>query len=256
MIDSHCHLDCINVASRERDIQSVLDNAKAHGVDGVLCISITIDNDAPRQLAAQYDPVWATVGIHPCHAHEEAKVTLDELKALTNAKDVIALGETGLDGYYDPVSDIQRESFKMHLTAGKDLGLPVVVHTRDAPEETISIIKSYGSTKVTGVLHCFTESWEMAKQAVDLGYYISMSGIVSFPNAVNVHEVCKKIPRNRLLIETDAPWLAPVPYRGKTNEPAFVSYVAKAVAELRGENISDVAAYTTENFYRLFGAAS
>lgn len=255
MIDSHCHLDCIDVSQREGGIQSVLDLAHHHGVDRMLCISITLANDAPRRLAKAYDPVWATVGIHPCHAHEEPGVTVETLLELAQADSVIALGETGLDGYHDPVTDVQRESFVAHLKAGKRAGLPIVVHTRDAREETIDLIKAHGSTESTGVLHCFTESWEMAERAIDLGYYISMSGIVSFPKATNVHEVCQKIPADRLLIETDAPWLAPVPYRGKTNEPAFVSHVAEAVATLRGTTPEAIAEQTTENFYRLFRAA-
>lgn len=255
MIDSHCHLDCIDVSEREGGIQSVLDAASAQGVERMLCISITVGNDAPRRLAAEHAPVWATVGTHPCHAHEEPELSVDALIDAASAPQVIALGETGLDGYHDPVTDVQRQSFQTHLEAGKAMGLPIVVHTRDARDETIAMIKRHGSTEVPGVLHCFTESWEMAEQALDLGYYISMSGIVSFKKAINVHEVCRKIPRDRLLIETDAPWLAPVPYRGKPNEPAFVSHVAEAVAALRGESVEAVAAQTTANFYRLFQAA-
>jgi len=255
MIDSHCHLDCIDVSSREGGVQSLLDAAKTQGVDRMLCISITLGNDAPRQLAAAHDPVWATVGIHPCHAHEEPGVTVEQLSTLAGAPKVIALGETGLDGYHAPVSDVQRDSFATHLIAGKKLQLPIVVHTRDAREETLAMIRQHGCLETAGVLHCFTETWEMAKAALDLGYYISMSGIVSFPKATNVHDVCRKIPADRLLIETDAPWLAPVPFRGKTNEPAFVSHVAEAVAALRGVSPASVAEQTTENFYRLFRAA-
>ena len=256
MIDSHCHLDCIDVSHREGGLESVLDNAKAHGVDRMLCISITLGNDAPRQIAANHAQVWASVGIHPCHAHEEPNVSVDLLKALCSSPKVIAIGETGLDGFHDPVTDIQRQSFKTHLLAAKDLGLPVVVHTRDAKEETIALIKAHGCLSSAGVLHCFTESWEMAKQALDLGYYISMSGIASFPKATSVHEVCRKIPSDRLLIETDAPWLAPVPQRGRSNEPAYVSYVADAVAKLRNVPVEIIAEQTTENFYRLFKSAS
>lgn len=256
MIDSHCHLDCIDVSAREGGVQSVLDLAQQHGVDRMLCISITLGNDGPRQLAKAHDRVWATVGIHPCHAHEEPGVTVEQLLELTKADSVIALGETGLDGFHDPVTDVQRESFITHLEAGRQARLPVVVHTRDARDETIELIKAHGSTETAGVLHCFTESWDMAQQAIDLGYYISMSGIVSFPKATNVHEVCRKIPADRLLIETDAPWLAPVPYRGKPNEPAFVSHVAEAVAMLRGTSPEAIAEQTTENFYRLFQAAN
>ncbi|MGA1207675.1 MAG: TatD family hydrolase [Litorivicinaceae bacterium] len=253
MIDSHCHLDCIDGADQPARVQELLDRAAAHGVHGMLCISITLGNAAPRHLAASYDPVWATVGIHPCHADEEPAVSVDQLCTLAAAPKVIALGETGLDGYHQPVTDLQRASFIAHLQAGDTLGLPIVVHTREAREETIALIAQYGSASQTGVLHCFTETWEMAKAALDLGYYISMSGIVSFPKATNVHEVCRKIPADRLLIETDAPWLAPVPYRGKTNEPAFVSHVAEAVARLRGTAVETIAEQTTENFERLFG---
>ena len=256
MIDSHCHLDCIDVSEREGGVQSVLDLAREHGVDRMLCISITLGNDGPRQLAKASQPVWATVGVHPCHAHEEPGVTVEHLLELAKADSVIALGETGLDGFHDPVTDIQRESFVTHLEAGRKSGLPIVVHTRDAQDETIDLIREYGSTQVAGVLHCFTESWEMAEKAIDLGYYISMSGIVSFPKATNVHEVCRRIPADRLLIETDSPWLAPIPHRGKPNEPAFVSHVAEAVAVIRGTSPESIAEQTTENFYRLFRAAN
>jgi len=256
MIDSHCHLDCIDVSEREGGVQSVLDLACEHGVDRMLCISITLGNDGPRQLAKAYQPVWATVGVHPCHAHEEPGVTVEYLLELARADSVIGLGETGLDGFHDPVTDIQRESFITHLEAGRKSGLPIVVHTRDAQDETIDLIREYGSTQIAGVLHCFTESWEMAEKAINLGYYISMSGIVSFPKATNVHEVCRRIPANRLLIETDAPWLAPVPHRGRPNEPAFVSHVAEAVAVIRGTSPESIAEQTTENFYRLFRAAN
>ncbi len=256
MIDSHCHLDCIDVSERPGGVQSVLDQAAEHGVDRMLCISITLGNDAPRRLAAAHEPVWATVGIHPCHAHEEPDVTHEILSEAAASPKVIALGETGLDGFHEPVSDAQRHSFQVHLEAGKALQLPIVVHTRDAREETLAMIKAHGCLETAGVLHCFTESWDMAKAALDMGYYISMSGIVSFPKATNVHEVCRKIPDDRLLIETDAPWLAPVPHRGKPNEPAFVSHVAEAVAALRGVAPEAIAEQTSENFYRLFKAAS
>ena len=252
MIDSHCHLDCIDVSTRDGGIQSILDAAQAHGVERMLCISITLGNDAPRQLAAQHAPVWATVGIHPCHAHEEPDVSVDQLCRLAQAPDVIAFGETGLDGYHEPVSDVQRQSFQTHLEAGRIKGLPIVVHTRDARDETIALIKAHGSTEVAGVLHCFTESWDMAAQALDLGYYISMSGIVSFPKATNVHEVCRKIPKDRLLIETDSPYLAPVPYRGKRNDPSLVVHVADKIAELQGISAQEVADQSTQNFFRLF----
>jgi len=256
MIDSHCHLDCINGADQPEGVDALLARAQTQGVHGMLCISITLANDAPRRLAARYAPVWASVGIHPCHADEEPGVTVETLSELAQAPKVIALGETGLDGYHAPVSDVQRASFVTHLQAGDALGLPIVVHTREAREETIALIRSYGSAKHSGVLHCFTESWEMAKAALDLGYYISMSGIVSFPKATNVHAVCRQIPADRLLIETDAPWLAPAPHRGKSNEPAFVSHVADAVAAIRGVRPEVIAEQTTENFARLFGVGS
>ena len=161
-----------------------------------------------------------------------------------------------MDGYHQPVTETQRESFITHLQAGATLGLPIVVHTREAREETIALIARYGSSQHSGVLHCFTETWEMAKAALDLGYYISMSVIASFPKATNVHEVCRKIPADRLLIETDAPWLAPIPYRGKPNEPAYVSHVAEAVAQLRQTSPEAIAEQTTENFVRLFGVGA
>ena len=256
MIDSHCHLDCIDGADQPQRVIELLERSAAHGVHGMLCISITLANPAPRHLAAAHAPVWATVGIHPCHADEEPGVTVALLTELASAPKVVALGETGLDGYHQPVTETQRESFITHLQAGATLGLPIVVHTREAREETIALIARYGSSQHSGVLHCFTETWEMAKAALDLGYYISMSGIASFPKATNVHEVCRKIPADRLLIETDAPWLAPIPYRGKPNEPAYVSHVAEAVAQLRQASPEAIAEQTTENFVRLFGVGA
>lgn len=256
MIDSHCHLDCIDGADQPQRVNELLERAAAHGVHGMLCISITLANAGPRHLAAAHAPVWATVGIHPCHADEEPGVTVATLTELASAPKVVALGETGLDGYHQPVNETQRESFITHLQAGASLGLPIVVHTREAREETIALIARYGSSRHSGVLHCFTETWEMAKAALDLGYYISMSGIASFPKATNVHEVCRKIPADRLLIETDAPWLAPVPYRGKPNEPAYVSHVAEAVAQLRQTSPEAIAEQTTDNFVRLFGVGA
>ena len=256
MIDSHCHLDCIDVSAREGGIQSVLDLAQQHGVDRMLCISITLGNDGPRQLAKAHEPCGRPSVFIPVTRMKNLESRLNSCWSWPRPIRVIALGETGLDGFHDPVTDVQRESFVTHLEAGRQAQLPIVVHTRDARDETIELIKAHGSTETAGVLHCFTESWDMAQQAIDLGYYISMSGIVSFPKATNVHEVCRKIPADRLLIETDAPWLAPVPYRGKPNEPAFVSHVAEAVAMLRGTSPEAIAEQTTENFYRLFQAAN
>jgi TatD DNase family protein len=183
-------------------------------------------------------------------------VPVSTLKAWCDHPKVVALGETGLDYYYSKDrSEQQKQSFLNHLQAGADLGLPVIVHTRDARTDTINLIKARGSPDSAGVLHCFTESWEMARQALDEGYYISISGIVTFRNADELRAVAKKVPLDRLLVETDSPYLAPVPYRGKSNQPRYVRAVAEYVAELRGLSLPQLAEQTSENFFRLFKRA-
>jgi TatD DNase family protein len=199
--------------------------------------------------------VVASVGVHPCDV-KAGMADAGQLLEWARQPKVVALGETGLDYHYETESKpLQQESFALHLETGKEVGLPMVVHTREAREDTLALIKAHGSLEHSGVLHCFTEDWDMARRALDLNYYVSISGIVTFKNAEQIRDVVRKMPIDRLLVETDSPYLAPVPYRGKPNEPAFVREVAEFVAEVRGMAFEDLARHTTENFYRLFTRA-
>jgi TatD DNase family protein len=257
-IDSHCHLDFPELAT---ELPARLARMRELQVTHALCISVTLE-DFPRVIAtANFDDcLYATCGVHPDYLpaeHEEP--TVEKLLQLTKANPkVVAIGETGLD-YFRlktdpqlPDMDWQRNRFSVHIEAAKQLQLPLIIHTRASSEDTLRMMKEQGAGDAGGVMHCFTEEWSVAKRALDLGFYISMSGIVSFKNAAIVHEVATKVPADRLLIETDSPYLAPMPHRGKLNEPAFVSFVAKAVANLRGVSAESIGEQTTENFFRLF----
>tara|TARA_B110000977_G_scaffold58601_1_gene79674 strand:- start:89 stop:739 length:651 start_codon:yes stop_codon:yes gene_type:complete len=203
-------------------------------------------------IARQFEGVSASVGVHPMDVGDQL-ADMNELLKLASAPEVVAIGETGLDYFYTKDSAaLQKESFRQHLQLSKSLRKPVVVHTREARADTIEIIKQYGDPAVAGVLHCFTESWEMASQALDLNYYISFSGIVTFKSAAELKEVAKKVPLERLLIETDSPYLAPVPFRGKKNEPKYVVEVAKCIADLRGLALEEIAEITLNNYNNLF----
>ena len=253
LIDSHCHLDLI--AKRDNiAIDTLVQNAHTAGVQRILSIGIDQPNsEQVYALAQQHEQVYASVGVHPCHANEQPVDTawLAEWGAKPG---VIALGETGLDYYREPVNHrLQWQSFADHLTLAAQLGKPVIVHTRQAQADTIRILQEHHSSGVTGVMHCFTEAWAMAEQALELGFYISISGIVTFKNAEPIREVVRQVPLNRLLIETDAPYLAPVPYRGKTNKPEYVQYVAAMCAEQKQLPVEQLIAATGENFCRLFG---
>ncbi len=257
-IDSHCHLDFPELAA---ELPARLVRMQELQVTHALCISVNLE-DFPRVIATANsdDRLYATCGVHPDYLpaeHEEP--TVEKLLQLTKANPkVVAIGETGLD-YFRlktdpqlPDMDWQRNRFSVHIEAAKQLQMPLIIHTRAASEDTLRMMTEQGAGDAGGVMHCFTEEWSVAKRALDLGFYISMSGIVSFKNAAAVHEVAMKVPANRLLIETDSPYLAPVPHRGKLNEPAFVSFVAKAVANLRGVSAESIGIQTTENFFRLF----
>ena len=237
-IDSHCHVDFPQLAE---NVDAVLANMQQHQVQKALVVSVCLE-DWPRliQLVEQHPEFYASVGVHPGY-DEVPEPTYDDLSQRAQHPKVIAIGETGLDYYRltEPL-DWQRERFALHLQVSKDLALPSIIHTRNAYDDTIAIMKAADS-ETAGVMHCFGEDWEAAKRALDLGYYISLSGIVTFKNAPQVHEVAKKVPLDRLLIETDSPYLAPVPYRGKTNEPAWVLHVAEHIAQLRGESAAQIA---------------
>lgn len=253
LTDSHCHLDKLDITPWANGLDEVISECLREGVTRQLCIAVNADNiEVVKSLADCYRSVYATVGVHPMEPHE-VLLTVDELVRLADHPKVVGVGETGLDYFYSEKNkDNQQLSFRTHLQAAKQLQLPVVVHTRQAQEDTLNIIKQ--EEHYNGVLHCFTESWDMAKAALDLGYYISLSGIVTFKNAYELKEVAKKIPADRLLIETDSPWLAPVPFRGKPNYPFYVKQVAEYVAQLRGVTAVDLAQTTTDNFLTLFSA--
>jgi len=257
LIDSHCHLDRLNLSPYDNDLSKAVDAAIERGIQQMLCIGISLGNiQQVIDIAHTYPRVVASVGIHPCDV-KEGTATLEQLRQWASQPKVVALGETGLDYHYETESKaLQHESFAMHLQAGKELHLPVVVHTREASTDTLALIKEHGSLNSSGVLHCFTEDWEMAKAALDLNYYISISGIVTFKNAEQIRDVVRKMPLDRLLIETDSPYLAPVPYRGKPNEPKYVYEVAQYIADMRGKTLSAFGEQTSENFYRLFSKAS
>jgi TatD DNase family protein len=254
LIDSHCHLDFDGLSNR---LPEVLAAMAANDVAGCMTIGVTLE-EAPQVLAiaAAHEQIFASVGVHPEYAdHQEPDV--ETLCALAQHPKVLAIGETGLDyHWHKDRPEWQRERFRVHIRAAKQLNKPLVIHTREAADDTLAILKEEGAGAVGGILHCFTESLAVAEQAIDLGFYISISGIVSFKNAAQVHEVARAIPLERLLIETDSPYLAPVPYRGKPNEPAYVRHVAEAIADLRQISYAAVAEASSRNFLKLFPAAA
>ena len=252
-IDSHCHLDRLKLDDYDGNLDQLVAAARKAGVSKMLCVGVDLDNAADCvALTERYDDVLASVGVHPLDC-KEGVPELAQLERYIHHPKVVAIGETGLDYYYssDTVS-IQQQSFINHLELAKAVQLPVIIHTRDARQDTLQLMKEHGCEKHTGVLHCFTESWDMAKAALDMNYYISISGIVTFRNASALRDVVKQLPMDRLLIETDAPYLAPVPHRGQSNEPRFVADVGRFVAELKGVSVETLAHQTTSNFYRLF----
>lgn len=251
LIDSHCHL---NYASLGEDVPGVLARARAAGVGGFLAISCRESEwDGVIAIADGHPGVWATVGIHPHEADEHPDTDAATLIAAAAHPRVIGIGETGLDYYYDKSDrDRQRASFRSHITAARSSGLPLIVHTRNAEADTLALLKEQGEGRLTGVIHCFTASQALADEALALGFYISLSGIVTFRNARDLQETAKTIPADRLLVETDSPYLAPVPMRGKTCEPAFVAHTARFLANLRGVSEAELAATTSANFHALF----
>ncbi|USE34363.1 TatD family hydrolase [Endozoicomonas sp. SCSIO W0465] len=257
-IDSHCHLDHLDLSAYEGSLDLAVAAAREAGVDRMLCIGINLENGPEVvSLAEQYEDVYASVGVHPLDC-KEIVPDIDVVRSLASHKKVVAIGETGLDYCYattEGAQAVQRQSFINHLELAAELALPVVVHTRDAREDTLDFLREYGSRESAGVLHCFTESLAMAKAALDLNYYISISGIVTFRNAAALREVVEYLPMDRLLIETDSPYLAPVPHRGKSNEPRFVADVARFAAGLKGVTAEELGAKTSDNFYRLFHRA-
>jgi len=256
LVDSHCHLDRLKAAPDPESLSQLLDAAKARGVDYFLCVNVRQKGFAEMKAkVAGFEQVFLSSGVHPLDVKEG--LDLNELKRYAADPKVVAIGETGLDYFYaDDTKALQQQCFEQQVALAREVAKPLIVHTRDAREDTIAILKNGGAEQCGGVLHCFTENWEMAKAAMDLGFYISVSGIVSFKNAAELRSVIRKIPKDRLLVETDSPYLAPVPHRGKENQPAFVRDVAEFVAELRGESFEELAQYTTDNFFTLFKDAA
>lgn len=250
LVDSHCHLDFPDLASR---LPELLQRMEENTVGLAVCIGVNLE-DFPRVLAlAEAHPqLWATVGVHPEYT-DVREPDENELLALANHPKVIAIGETGLDYYWQKDKpEWQRARFRTHIRAARRCGKPLVVHTRESAEDTLNVLAEEGADAVGGVMHCFTENWEVARQALDLGFYISFSGIVTFKNAAVVKEVAQRCPLDRMLVETDSPYLAPTPYRGKQNQPAYVRHVAEEIARLREISLEDVTAATTQNFFTLF----
>lgn len=252
LIDSHCHL---NYKGLIEDQQNVLERARASGIDLMLNIATRESEwDAVLDTAIRAPDVWATVGIHPHEADEHPHIDTAKLVARAAHPRVVGIGETGLDYYYDHSDrDRQRNSFRSHIVAARETGLPLIVHTRDAEEDTLAVMRDeMGKGAYTGVIHCFTASGAFADAALELGFYISISGIVTFKSAKDLQETAARLPIDRLLVETDSPFLAPVPHRGRPCEPAFVADTAKFLANLRGESLEDLAAATSTNFRTLF----
>jgi len=254
LVDSHCHLDRLDLARFDGALAGVLDAAAAQGVMRLLSVATDLEHwPALARLTEPYPQIALSVGVHP--SEEEGRApTVAELTALGREPRVVALGETGLDYCYGAASAArQQEWFRIHIAAARALGKPLIVHTCDAREDTLRILAEEGAAEVGGVLHCFTEDWAMAEQALALNFHISFSGIVTFKNARPIQDAARRMPSDRLLVETDSPYLAPVPHRGKPNQPAWVRQVAEFVAQLRGETLEQVAATTTANYLRLFG---
>lgn len=250
LVDSHCHLDFPELAGR---LDAVLASMCENRVTHALCISVTLqDFPRVRAIAERYSPIYGSVGVHPDYP-DVPEVAAGELIALANHPKIVAIGETGLDYFrIKGEREWQRERFRTHIRAARLCHKPLVIHMREASQDTVRIMREEGAGEVGGVMHCFTGDWETAQAAMDLGFHISFSGIVTFKNAQALREVAKKVPLERVLIETDSPYLAPVPYRGKTNEPGLVRYVAEEIARLRGASFEQVASATSENFFKLF----
>ena len=250
LVDSHCHLNFPELAG---DLERVMAHMRENQVTHALCVSVTLE-DFPSvlELAVRYPQIYASVGIHPDSQGVQEAEPADLVRLATHPR-VIAIGETGLD-YHRLTGDLewQRERFRRHIRAAVSCAKPLIVHTRDAAADTIRIMREEGADRAGGVMHCFTESWDTAAAALDLGFYISFSGIVTFKNAQALKEVARKVPMERMLIETDCPYLAPVPHRGKLNQPGFVRHVAEEIGRLRGLTLESVATQTSYNFFHLF----
>ncbi len=251
--DSHCHLDRIDLDDHNHSFSQLLENIRSDLVTRMICIGDNLESfDDMYNRIEPYQNIYCSAGVHPGY-EQVREPTVSVLCEMAKHEKVIAIGETGLD-YMDSKGDMkwQRTRFTTHIEAAKQCGLPLIIHSRNARRDTLGMLREQHAESVGGVLHCFTEDWDMAKQAIELGFYISISGIVTFHQADNVRAMAKQIPADRLLIETDSPWLSPVPFRGKTNHPGRVRFVAEKLAEIRGENLQQLAKTTFENANRLF----
>ena len=253
IIDSHCH---INFSEFDEDFDGLLQRAADNNVSHMLCVSVNLE-DFPQvlRLAEKHQNIFASVGVHPCYT-ECADPEVDELISLANHSKIVAIGETGLD-YFRTEGDLQwqRDRFARHIEASRLTGKPLIIHTRQAARDTMQMLKDHKAEEGGGVMHCFAEDWETAEKALDIGFYISFSGIVTFKSAEQLREVARKVPLDKVLVETDAPYLAPVPKRGKVNEPSYVRHTAEFLAELRNVPLPEIAEITTRNFFDLFHAA-
>ena len=249
-VDSHCHVDFPELAAQMPDI---LQRMKNNGVGRALCVSVNLpDWPGLLSLVEQHEELYASVGVHPDY-EDTVEPSVDDLIERSAHPKVIAIGETGLD-YFRLTGDLswQRERFRTHIRAARHTKLPLIIHTRSSSEDTLSIMREEGAQDARGVMHCFTESWEVAHASMDLGFYISFSGIVTFKKAVELQEVARRMPLDRILIETDSPYLAPVPHRGKLNDPSKVIHVAEMIASLRSTTVKEIEEASTSNFYHLF----
>ncbi|MCX7067840.1 MAG: TatD family hydrolase [Methylococcales bacterium] len=253
LIDSHCHLDRLDLKPYQNDFSCFMQEVKNSHIEHLLCIAIDLEAyPAMLEMVENYPQISVSVGVHP-NVHEGQEPTVDELIALGSINKVIAIGETGLD-YFRSTGDLnwQHQRFRNHINAAKTLKKPLIIHTREAKKDTLRILKEENAQEVGGIIHCFTEDWEFAQQALELNFYISFSGIVTFNSAKEIQEVAKKVPADRFLIETDSPYLAPVPHRGRPNYPTYIRFVAEQIAKLRDVSVEEVAELSTANFYRLF----
>lgn len=256
LVDSHCHLDRLDLTPYNGQLEGALVEAQAAGVSHMLCVCIDLEhfNDVLTP-AKQHTNIFASVGVHP-NEELQQEPDINTLVQLAQQPEVVAIGETGLDYYWNKGDlEWQRERFRTHIAAAKQCGKPLIIHMRDATQDTLKVMREESAGDIGGVMHCFVEDWEVAKQAIDLNFHISFSGIVTFKNAQALKEVAQKMPIERMLVETDSPYLAPVPYRGKPNQPAYVKYVAEHIAELRNVSLEEIGEHTTDNFFNLFSAA-
>ena len=256
LVDSHCHLDRLNLKPYDGSFERLMQETLDRGVGHMLCVCIDMESyPAMRELVADWPQVSISAGVHP-NEQKRREPRPGELVELAQDPKNVAIGETGLD-YFRSSGDLQwqQRRFRHHIAAARECGKPLIIHTRDASDDTLRIMREEGAEEVGGVMHCFTESWEMAEQALELGFYISFSGIVTFANADDLREVARRVPLDRILVETDAPYLTPVPHRGKVNEPRYVRHVAELIAKLRGLEPETLIAAAGENFFRLFRQA-